>query len=241
LFDQTFVTGPAQTKKPWTVAISLTAQVLFVAVILILPLLHIAALSAPDRATIWLPLQPPPRAVEPQRETRAPLARRTMARAVFVAPTQVPATIDMRDMSADAPEIGPLIGSALSGPLTALSTGAMVQPIPPPVQTVKPAQPPAPGAPIRVGTGVQAAKLIFGPRPAYPALAKAARVQGVVRLQAIIARDGLIENLQVVSGPPLLVQAALAAVRQWRYQPTLLSNQPVEVATEIDVNFTLSR
>ena len=71
--------------------------------------------------------------------------------------------------------------------------------------------------------------------------ARAARVQGVVKLQAVIARDGLIKNLQVVSGPALLVTAALAAVQQWRYQPTLLNAEAVEVATEIDVNFTLSQ
>jgi protein TonB len=117
----------------------------------------------------------------------------------------------------------------------------MIQPIPPPVQVVKPAPTAAPSAPLRVGVGVQAAKLIFGPKPGYPALAKAARVQGVVRLLAIISREGVIENLQLVGGPPLLVQAALAAVRQWRYQATLLNGEPVEVTTEIDVNFTLSQ
>jgi protein TonB len=144
-------------------------------------------------------------------------------------------------MSPEAPEIAPVFGSALSGPFLTLSAGTAIQPLPPPVANAKPAQPPAPAAPIRVSTGAQAALLIFAPKPAYPPLAKAARVQGVVKLQAVIARDGTIKNLQVVSGPPLLVAVALTAVQQWRYRPTLLNAETVEVATEIDVNFTLNQ
>jgi len=62
-----------------------------------------------------------------------------------------------------------------------------------------------------------------------------------VKIQALIGRDGIIRNLQVVSGPPLLIAAAVAAVQQWRYKPTLLNAEPVEVITEIDVTFTLSQ
>jgi protein TonB len=95
--------------------------------------------------------------------------------------------------------------------------------------------------PIVVGTGVQAAKLLVAPKPAYPPLARAARVQGTVRLRALVATTGEIKNLQLISGPPLLVSAAYNAVTQWRYKPTLLNGEPVEVMTEIDVNFTLSQ
>ena len=93
---------------------------------------------------------------------------------------------------------------------------------------------------IRVGGQVQTAKLINKVQPLYPALAKQARIQGTVRLQAVIAKDGSVVELQVLSGHPLLQQAALDAVRQWRYQPTLLNLEPVEVVTTIDVIFTLS-
>ncbi len=93
---------------------------------------------------------------------------------------------------------------------------------------------------IRVGGQVQTAKLVNKVTPLYPALAKQARIQGTVRLQAIIAKDGSVVELQVVSGHPLLVQAALDAVRQWRYHPTLLNGEPVEVVTTVDVIFTLS-
>jgi protein TonB len=91
----------------------------------------------------------------------------------------------------------------------------------------------------RVGGDVIAARALYHPPPAYPQLALIARVQGTVTMQAIIGKDGAIQDLQVLSGPPLLVRAALDAVKTWRYQPTLLNSEPVEVLTEIDVKFTL--
>jgi protein TonB len=94
---------------------------------------------------------------------------------------------------------------------------------------------------IRVGGNVQAAKLVRQPKPLYPPLAKQARIQGTVRFNAVIGRDGTIQQLQVVSGHPLLVPSATEAVKQWVYQPTLLNGEPVEVVTVIDVNFTLSQ
>jgi protein TonB len=90
-----------------------------------------------------------------------------------------------------------------------------------------------------VGGNVQAAKLVYGPKPIYPPLARQARISGTVRLQAIIAKDGTVIELQVLSGPALLVQAATDAVRQWRYQPTLLNGEPIEVVTTVDVIFSL--
>jgi len=85
------------------------------------------------------------------------------------------------------------------------------------------------------------AKLLRKIIPEYPSLAKVARVSGVVRLLGVIAKDGTIRNLQLVSGHPLLARAALEAVKQWVYQPTLLNGQPVEVIAPIDVNFTLGQ
>ena len=86
---------------------------------------------------------------------------------------------------------------------------------------------------------MEAAKLIFQVKPESPPLAKMARIQGVVRLEAVIRTGGTIRNLRVLAGHPLLVKAAIDAVARWRYQPTLLNGDPVEVITEIDVNFTL--
>ena len=93
--------------------------------------------------------------------------------------------------------------------------------------------------PIRVGGDVQMAKLMKKVVPSYPPLARSARISGVVRLIGTIARDGTLRNLQLVSGHPLLTRAAIEAVRQWIYQPTLLNGEPVEVIAPIEVNFTL--
>nr|MCU0245838.1 TonB family protein [Bryobacter sp.] len=96
---------------------------------------------------------------------------------------------------------------------------------------------------IRVGGNVQATKLIQRPRPAYPAECKAEGVEGSVMLEAIISRTGTIENLRQINQDvdPRLVQAAIEAVKNWQYQPTLLNGEPVEVITAITVNFTLAK
>jgi periplasmic protein TonB len=88
---------------------------------------------------------------------------------------------------------------------------------------------------------VTAAMLINRVQPMYPPLARQTRISGTVRLHAIIAKDGTVKELEVISGHPLLVQAALDAVRQWRYRPTLLNGEPVEVDTTIDVIFSLNQ
>jgi TonB family protein len=96
------------------------------------------------------------------------------------------------------------------------------------------------GGPLKVGAAVQSAKLISHPTPVYPPVAKSARVQGTVVLQATIGTDGTVQNLVVLSADsPLLVPSAIEAVKQWVYQPTLLNGNPVQVVTEITVNFTL--
>lgn len=102
----------------------------------------------------------------------------------------------------------------------------------------------APGAAVqrlKIGGNVQQNKLVSQQRPVYPPDAKAQRIQGKVTLQAIIGKDGTVQDLQVLSGDPLLAASALDAVKQWVYQPTLLNGQPVEVQTQIDVNYTLSQ
>jgi protein TonB len=82
--------------------------------------------------------------------------------------------------------------------------------------------------------------LVHRVEPPYPTLAKAARIQGEVKLQAIISKQGTIENLRVISGHPMLVKAAVDAVEQWRYRPYILNGEPIEVETQITVNFVLA-
>jgi TonB family protein len=104
-----------------------------------------------------------------------------------------------------------------------------------------PAKASASPAGVEVGGNLQAGKLIKKVAPIYPPMAAATRVQGTVRFKAIIAKDGTIQNLQTVSGPSLLVKAAADAVKQWVYQPTVLNGQPMEVQTQIEVNFNLNK
>jgi protein TonB len=126
-------------------------------------------------------------------------------------------------------QFGGVLGAALGGVLSTASA----PPPPPPPKAATPKR-------IRVGGQVEGARLIFQPKPEYPPLAKMARIQGTVRLEAIISKDGTIQDLKTVSGHPLLIKAAIEAVSRWRYQPTLLNGEPVEVVTEVDVNFTLA-
>jgi protein TonB len=93
---------------------------------------------------------------------------------------------------------------------------------------------------VRVSTGVATGLLIRKVTPTYPQLAKQARIQGSVVLQAEISKDGTIQNLQLISGHPMLAPAAIEAVKQWRYKPYLLNGEPVAVETQVVVNFSLS-
>jgi protein TonB len=107
-----------------------------------------------------------------------------------------------------------------------------------------PVEPPPPALTIVqhivVGGDIQKANLIYQVKPSYPPLAKQARIQGPVLLAAVIAPDGGIEDLRVVSGHPLLISAAVDAVKQWRYSPTRLNGQPTWVDTTITVSFSLN-
>jgi protein TonB len=127
-------------------------------------------------------------------------------------------------------------------PALAPLANAASQPSATPAQpAAAPPQEQAPSGPLRVGGSVQQAKVVREVTPAYPPLARQARVSGVVRVEATVGRDGRIVRVQALSGPPLLRQAAVDAVRQWVYRPTLLNGQPVEVVTQVDVTFNLNR
>lgn len=128
--------------------------------------------------------------------------------------------------------IDPVTGDnaiALLGPSTSASSSSAG--FPPPAEGVKR---------LRVGGNVQSNKLLLQVPPQYPALAKQARVQGSVRFEVLINRDGTVKSLAVANGHPLLVDAAQDAVRHWTWRTTLLNGEPVEVLTVVDVNFTLA-
>jgi protein TonB len=127
--------------------------------------------------------------------------------------------------------VGGVAGGQMGGVIGGVIGGVGGAPPPPkPTQTR-----------IRQGGNVTAAKLMNKVQPMYPPLARQTRISGTVRLHAIIGKNGSVEQLEVMSGHPLLVQAALDAVRQWKYQPTTLNGEPVEVDTTIDVIFSLNQ
>ena len=133
---------------------------------------------------------------------------------------------------------GGVPGGVIGGIIGGVPSAAPPPPPPPPKREEKSTAPPQR---IRVGSNVQSARLKRQPKPVYPPLARQARIQGVVRFNAVIGKDGSVQNLQLLSGHALLVQAAQDAVKQWLYEPTLINGNPVEVITQIDVNFTLSQ
>ncbi len=160
-------------------------------------------------------------------------------------PDQTPVILDPPTQSPVS--TGPYVPGAIYDGRAAgtgiLPSAASIAP-PPPVakatapEPVRTAAPPAER--IRVGSGVQEAKIITKVIPVYPALARQARVSGTVELLGVIARDGTVQHLQVISGHPLLTRAAVDAVRQWIYRPTLLNGNPVEVVSPIQVRFILN-
>jgi protein TonB len=136
----------------------------------------------------------------------------------------------------------------LLDPPTGVPSGSTITPIrlPEPVSRISPPSVkqvlmPSSAEPLKVGGNLQAGKLVKKVTPIYPQMAAMAHLQGTVRLTALIGKNGSIQNLQLVSGPPLLAKAAMDAVKQWVYQPTVLNGDPVEVQTQIDVNFNLNQ
>lgn len=215
-----------------------------VGAVLVVPMLYpeVIAVTLPK---IGITLHAPPRqvAVEPAAASSAASATPNLAARSAVKRYIAPSRWD-RPAAAIVDEPGAFLLAVGSGEVqadTSLGVGSLGTLPPPVTETKPPVPPPAETTPkrITVGGSVQAARLIRQVTPVYPPLAKSARISGTVRLEAVIGPDGNVEQLRAVSGHPLLTPAALNAVREWRYQPTLLNGRAVEVATVIDVNFVL--
>ncbi len=240
MFNQTFVNGTHGTKKPATVLFSVVLQVAVICILIGLPLVYTEALPNAQLKNL-LVAPPPPQ--QPVTQTPARHVQTRTATRIFVAPRLVaPAHIPNRIIPlSDAPS-APDIASPGTGPaasnlgMDGLVAVTGVAPPPPP-----PAAKRRPTGPVRIGGKVAQANVIYSVQPVYPPLAKAARIQGAVEFTATISKQGTIEDLTLVRGHPLLVNAARQAVSQWKYRPTLLNGQPVEVVTDITVNFILSQ
>jgi protein TonB len=229
--------------KRASIPLAYVAESLAVGVLILIPLIYTQAL--PQRllsAEIYPPAPPP--APPPQPLTPpAPAPHPTVN--PFVAPAIIPQSIAHLVEAPQPPpvEVGPS-GPYVSGSLPEGGLSGVIGGVPGATQAPPPAPAPRPVPKqqvIRRPSDLTAALALYQPKPIYPPLALMARVQGTVVLQAVLSKDGSVQDLKVVSGHPLLVRAALDAVRIWRYKPTTLNGEAVEVLTEIDVNFMLGQ
>lgn len=229
--------GRTKTQSPLTVALSFLLQSAAVGILVLMPLIHTETLPRHHLTRFLMPPLPPPAPATPPAATpKVRLTPRPVRPSQeIVAPTVIPQHAAI--LVEEPPPPGPMVGvvNEASG-IASLTSRDILGVVPREVETSLPSPP---TERIKVGGIVAAAKLIRQPQPIYPPLARQARIQGTVRLEAVISRDGTIENLTVLSGHPLLISAAMEAVRQWRYQPTLLNGVPVEVETTVEVHFTL--
>jgi protein TonB len=225
-----------------TIPIAYIFEILLVGGMVLVPLIYTEALPKAQLMTLLVAPPPPPPPPPPPAAAPVRVVRRVTAEDIMRAPTVIPKTItQIKDQPEPAAALGVVGG--VPGGVPGGTPGGVLGSIISSVAAAPPPPPPPPAAApkrIRVGGQVEAAKLIFQPKPEYPPLARMARIQGTVRLEAVISRDGTIQDLKVVSGHPLLVKAAIEAVQRWRYQPTMLNGEPVEVVTEVDVNFVLA-
>jgi protein TonB len=253
MFEQSFVTG-GKTRRPWMVLLAFAGQLLGLGLLLAIPLLFVESLPVTHLTSVLLappppPPPPPPAPPPPQaRVARVIQTPRKFDASRLIAPARIPKQVaiikDLQELP--PPTIAGVVGGVPGG-VPGRAAGGIVggllsaapPPPPPPPRKVEASKPAAPSR-VRIGGNVEAAQLVREIQPKYPLIAKEARVHGVVKLKAIIARDGTVQNLSLISGQPLLVPAAMNAVKQWVYKPTYLNGIPVEVLTEVDVDFYLS-
>lgn len=259
IFKDLPATFPEKDKyqKPSVIG-SLVFHGFLIIAVLIIPLLLPQSISERELlVTLVAPIAPPPppppprlveavvptapRAVKPQVQSAAPAA--------LIMPSAIPKEIAKLVEEPIAEPVGVIGGvpggvpSGLPGGVLGgiLSQNANVNALPPPPPPPPPLPPPPPKialvGPVRVGGNVQEPRPIKMVPPIYPPLASKARVAGTVVLEATLTREGAVDAIHVISGHPLLIEAAIAAVKQWQYEPTLLNGQPVSVILTARVHF----
>ncbi len=244
MFQQTFLQTDPSNRKPFSLGVSLLLQAALIALLATIPLLVSPRLPVAQLRSFLL--VPPPPTATPINRAVTPSGRiLTSHRFVFH-----PDTVNRlpRSISRTLEDVPPILGIDVTGtnnePFGTASSilGTMGKiPAPLPQTVAKPAAPKTSERKlVRVGSVVSEANLVHKVQPIYPPLARTARVSGTVEFSATISREGVIENLQLVHGHPLLVDAARQAIQQWRYKPTMLNGQAVEVITSIIVTFNLN-
>ncbi len=244
MFEGSLVESTAliQSRNRWPAMFSLAIQAALALLIIAVPLLHpeLLPMHAP---TLSLTPPPPPRAPQPPppvQHIHAMLATSSAPEAPSAPATQrsLISTLLPASHVSDDPPIALATGPMMPGPSTS-TLGFGNNPSGTAAVTVAPAAPAPHLGPLHVSGGVTAGLLLAPIVPQYPAIAKAAHVEGTVVIHALISRTGSIEQAQVLSGSPMLQNAALEAVKTVRYRPYLLNGQPTEVDTTITVNFRI--
>ena len=230
--------GRLRTKRGLTTTFSFVIQVLLVGVLVLIPLLFTEALPKAFFTTpLVAPPPPPPPPPAPVRAVR--VVQSDIMSGKLRTPPKIPKSVQMiKEEDAPPPVMsaggvvgvpGGVLGGQMVGVIRSIISST-------PVAVAKVATPQR----VRVSQGVSQGLLIKKVQPPYPPLARQARIQGNVVLQAEISKDGTIQNLRLMSGHPMLAPAAIEAVKQWRYKPYFLNGEPVEVETQITVIFSLS-
>jgi protein TonB len=235
--------GRLKTKRGATTAISFVLQILLVGVLVLIPLIFTEALPKQQLMTFLVAPPPPPPPPPPPAAAPVKIVKQIQSDLVngqLRTPTKIPQKVQMiKEDEAPPPEmstggvVGGVPGGVPGGQMGGVIGGIISST---PVAVPKVATPQR----VRVSLGVSQGLLVKRVQPNYPPLARQARIQGTVLLQAEISKDGTIENLRLISGHPMLAPAAIEAVKQWRYRPYMLNGEPVAVETQVQVNFTLS-
>lgn len=254
MFERTLLGPAAYERKPFAFVVSTFGQVGLILLMILVPLLSTDTIpSVFVQSMLQAPTVPPPASPAPPKNTVARTARQAQALEPreFVQPRTIPTEVAV---VVEEPPPAPAFvrGGGVIGITPGMSGGQATaavldvvrsRPLPAPPPEAKPDLKPVRKALVRVRAGgqVRPPALLTRVPPVYPPIPRQARIQGVVKLNAIIGIDGRVTELKVVSGHPLLAPAALQAVRQWVYRPTLLNGEPVEVVLAVDVSFRLGR
>jgi protein TonB len=252
MFEQSFVRPQSRVRTGWTVLVSTTIQVVLLCAAILVPLLSPDLLPRLIADSILLaPPDPPPgRAPLPERAAQPRALARRAAPAGFHEPAAVPERVaqiidepvEAGAVSAQQGVPGGLLEPGAGSSVLSSIIQAANTPAPPPKPEAEPLKT-KPEAPRRIvlPSQLEPGMVLEKAQPVYPPMAIQMRLQGVVMLRTIVGVDGRIRELVVESGHPILVPAAVAAVRQWRYRPTVLNGKAVEVVAPVAVHFTLGR
>jgi protein TonB len=223
-----------KTHTGWSVFLSAIIQISALSVLVLIPLIYTQALPKAMLSTLLVAPPPPPPPPPPPVKAVITPAARLIQSGKLLQPRAIPKEVAVFKEAELPPDV--INNTNQSGVFGGIPGQGIMAENGPALAPPKPAAP----ARIKQGGAVTAASIITQTRPAYPPLARQARIQGVVVLHAIIDKEGKVAQLEVISGHPLLVQSALDAVKQWRYKPTQLNGDPVEVDTTIQVTFTMN-